>query len=158
MCGYMQCIYVLFFLMTRRPPRSTRTDTLFPYTTPFRAFHNCRNDTRALPLKDRAESTARFLGLRPINQHVGSGRRDEERAAEIEITDTLLLKDIPCTLRDRAGDQHGDSLASPVHLVEIVPQLPDLLADVPGKELARSEEHTYERQSLRRSTDADFCL
>src|SRR3546814_11076441 len=26
-----------FFLMLRRPPRSTRTDTLFPYTTLFRA-------------------------------------------------------------------------------------------------------------------------
>src|SRR3546814_9244742 len=26
-----------FFLMIRRPPRSTRTDTLFPYTTPFRS-------------------------------------------------------------------------------------------------------------------------
>src|SRR3546814_3846039 len=28
-----------FFLMIRRPPRSTRTDTLFPYTTLFRS--NC---------------------------------------------------------------------------------------------------------------------
>src|SRR3546814_13202278 len=27
----------LFFLMLRRPPRSTRTDTLFPYTTLFRS-------------------------------------------------------------------------------------------------------------------------
>src|SRR3546814_15104079 len=27
-----------FFLMIRRPPRSTRTDTLFPYTTLFRSF------------------------------------------------------------------------------------------------------------------------
>src|SRR3546814_14245028 len=27
----------LFFLMMRRPPRSTRTDTLFPYTTLFRS-------------------------------------------------------------------------------------------------------------------------
>src|SRR3546814_20022270 len=27
----------LFFLMKRRPPRSTRTDTLFPYTTLFRS-------------------------------------------------------------------------------------------------------------------------
>src|SRR3546814_8427639 len=27
----------MFFLMLRRPPRSTRTDTLFPYTTLFRA-------------------------------------------------------------------------------------------------------------------------
>src|SRR3546814_18653956 len=29
---------VLFFLMIRRPPRSTRTDTLFPYTTLFRSY------------------------------------------------------------------------------------------------------------------------
>src|SRR3546814_5561830 len=29
----------LFFLMIRRPPRSTRTDTLFPYTTLFRSTH-----------------------------------------------------------------------------------------------------------------------
>src|SRR3546814_20901927 len=28
---------IVFFLMTRRPPRSTRTDTLFPYTTLFRS-------------------------------------------------------------------------------------------------------------------------
>src|SRR3546814_5740568 len=28
---------LLFFLMSRRPPRSTRTDTLFPYTTLFRS-------------------------------------------------------------------------------------------------------------------------
>src|SRR3546814_1939681 len=32
-------LYILFvfFLMIRRPPRSTRTDTLFPYTTLFRS-------------------------------------------------------------------------------------------------------------------------
>src|SRR3546814_2095932 len=29
-----------FFLMIRRPPRSTRTDTLFPYTTLFRSLGN----------------------------------------------------------------------------------------------------------------------
>src|SRR3546814_15663031 len=32
---YMYSYY--FFLMIRRPPRSTRTDTLFPYTTLFRS-------------------------------------------------------------------------------------------------------------------------
>src|SRR3546814_2742417 len=32
------CTYVVF-LMIRRPPRSTRTDTLFPYTTLFRSAH-----------------------------------------------------------------------------------------------------------------------
>src|SRR3546814_16348765 len=35
---YYHLFYVLFFfLMIRRPPRSTRTDTLFPYTTLFRS-------------------------------------------------------------------------------------------------------------------------
>src|SRR3546814_18815984 len=51
MCFMFQCVfgfvaslyscyhYLLpfFFLMIRRPPRSTRTDTLFPYTTLFRS-------------------------------------------------------------------------------------------------------------------------
>src|SRR3546814_9149514 len=31
------CLVVFCFLMIRRPPRSTRTDTLFPYTTLFRS-------------------------------------------------------------------------------------------------------------------------
>src|SRR3546814_11918325 len=31
--------WCFFFLMVRRPPRSTRTDTLFPYTTLFRSHH-----------------------------------------------------------------------------------------------------------------------
>src|SRR3546814_13160671 len=38
----MLCIssysFFFFFLMIRRPPRSTRTDTLFPYTTLFRSI------------------------------------------------------------------------------------------------------------------------
>src|SRR3546814_14685346 len=29
--------FILFFLIIRRPPNSTRTDTLFPYTTLFRS-------------------------------------------------------------------------------------------------------------------------
>src|SRR3546814_1871565 len=33
----MFCERLLFFLRIRRPPRSTRTDTLFPYTTLFRS-------------------------------------------------------------------------------------------------------------------------
>src|SRR3546814_15010941 len=40
-CVTIRYIYVdlccVFFLMIRRPPRSTRTDTLFPYTTLFRS-------------------------------------------------------------------------------------------------------------------------
>src|SRR3546814_1807836 len=36
MCIWWMYIF-FFFLMIRRPPRSTRTDTLFPYTTLFRS-------------------------------------------------------------------------------------------------------------------------
>src|SRR3546814_3440889 len=43
------CIF--FFLMIRRPPRSTRTDTLFPYTTLFRS------------LEDDLEKTANLSAL-----------------------------------------------------------------------------------------------
>src|SRR3546814_18692138 len=35
---------VIFFLMIRRPPRSTRTDTLFPYTTLFRSVDELERD------------------------------------------------------------------------------------------------------------------
>src|SRR3546814_2775707 len=34
---FMTGDFLFFFLMIRRPPRSTRTDTLFPYTTLFRS-------------------------------------------------------------------------------------------------------------------------
>src|SRR3546814_13165223 len=34
------CDSFFFFLMIRRPPRSTRTDTLFPYTTLFRSLQS----------------------------------------------------------------------------------------------------------------------
>src|SRR3546814_15025734 len=65
---FMTCCFIsslFFFLMIRRPPRSTRTDTLFPYTTLFRSqkykFYlrnpisgtTCRNHSRSyriLPL------------------------------------------------------------------------------------------------------------
>src|SRR3546814_16629548 len=36
-----------FFLMIRRPPRSTRTDTLFPYTTLFRSRLHLEHPQRA---------------------------------------------------------------------------------------------------------------
>src|SRR3546814_11277872 len=41
--------WCFFFLMIRRPPRSTRTDTLFPYTTLFRAVLEARSEGRKAP-------------------------------------------------------------------------------------------------------------
>src|SRR3546814_36948 len=50
---------VIFFLMIRRPPRSTRTDTLFPYTTLFRS--------RLLLLRhaEHQQAAELFLAQRP---------------------------------------------------------------------------------------------
>src|SRR3546814_13345791 len=48
----------LFFLMIRRPPRSTRTDTLFPYTTLFRSRRPCGSTTSKRSL---------FIPRRPAN-------------------------------------------------------------------------------------------
>src|SRR3546814_20457544 len=44
----------MFFLMIRRPPRSTRTDTLFPYTTLFRSRQALQ------PLQIEQRDTGRF--------------------------------------------------------------------------------------------------
>src|SRR3546814_19085341 len=55
----------VFVLMLRRPPRSTRTDTLFPYTTLFRSCGNLCADVRPRPrrsgqLLDRTGEVARL--------------------------------------------------------------------------------------------------
>src|SRR3546814_1121744 len=47
-----------FFLMIRRPPRSTRTDTLFPYTTLFRSGGRM---IRIIPSRGIALGVALFL-------------------------------------------------------------------------------------------------
>src|SRR3546814_20979223 len=78
--------------MIRRPPRSTRTDTLFPYTTLFRSIEvyygwtnkchdlGCENDrTRALKFNDGRNAIAFF------NEYVG------ERALGMVADDDLTL-------------------------------------------------------------------
>src|SRR3546814_17562646 len=50
-------ILVIFFLMIRRPPRSTRTDTLFPYTTLFRS-----NANREQHVEEECSEATIFLG------------------------------------------------------------------------------------------------
>src|SRR3546814_12879816 len=54
-CSYYSCFFLLcflfFFLMIRRPPRSTRTDTLFPYTTLFRSVAGRPGQTADLGTK-----------------------------------------------------------------------------------------------------------
>src|SRR3546814_11577442 len=66
----------VFFLMIRRPPRSTRTDTLFPYTTLFRSWLTSPTAySHSLPVTRRLSSTG--------SQEPGS-RRSEEHTSELQ--------------------------------------------------------------------------
>src|SRR3546814_15648107 len=76
----------VFFLMIRRPPRSTRTDTLFPYTTLFRSLPfgvapsngapfptdswNGRNRSEAKRTKRSEEHTSELQSLMRISYAV----------------------------------------------------------------------------------------
>src|SRR3546814_6298977 len=87
-------VYVFFFLMIRRPPRSTRTDTLFPYTTLF------RSDIESIQLALESVSRAGVRSPRLDLNHRGIGRAliDADPAlAEwaARIFDLLSEKDIP---------------------------------------------------------------
>src|SRR3546814_8804195 len=66
---------IFFFLMIRRPPRSTRTDTLFPYTTLFRS---------ALALdRRRAEEEIHQHGLAGADA-AEDVERSEEHTSELQ--------------------------------------------------------------------------
>src|SRR3546814_11686008 len=72
MTGHVDII--VFFLMIRRPPRSTRTDTLFPYTTLFRSDPACQ---------------ACGAAARAVHPRGGEGRqasiaRSEEHTSELQ--------------------------------------------------------------------------
>src|SRR3546814_6832152 len=64
--------------MIRRPPRSTRTDTLFPYTTLFRSPHEA---PAPLPLR-RVRAQARRA--REAGQGHRQPRRSEEHTSELQ--------------------------------------------------------------------------
>src|SRR3546814_2189683 len=63
--------------MIRRPPRSTRTDTLFPYTTLFRSG------------RDNAEESGIDQGARRRDQGQGQGRRSGRQPRSEEHTSEL---------------------------------------------------------------------
>src|SRR3546814_3264216 len=58
-------LFVFFFVKIRRPPRSTRTDTLFPYTTLFRSLSpKSRNaDTETITNQTDLQSEFNALGF-----------------------------------------------------------------------------------------------
>src|SRR3546814_15394942 len=80
-----------FFLMIRRPPRSTRTDTLFPYTTLFRSHRvqqAPRQAHRFAQMRALGAEAAGIGGMRLIALDVGRarpGRRGRNAAADAAI-------------------------------------------------------------------------
>src|SRR3546814_12162318 len=89
--------YIFFFLMNRRPPRSTRTDGLFPYTTLFRSAL-CDAPRRGHWIEAKA-----FTGLRPARPF--SGRKRAENA--LRRVARRLSSCFACALRfsPNAGDR-----------------------------------------------------
>src|SRR3546814_18098910 len=78
---YFLCfvVHFFFFLMIRRPPRSTRTDTLFPYTTLFRSQRRPRRARLSVRRGAASGGDARALGLvRPRAALFVRGRLDRK--------------------------------------------------------------------------------
>src|SRR3546814_9262052 len=130
--------------MIRRPPRSTRTDTLFPYTTLFRS-----------PL-------AAFVGLDGQGSATGVGAHPfdtDGAAARPHIPEQFSGH------RGQAGEGNGAHVALgqlAVMLKRSVRQTgqarqPQRRGSGPAFD-GRSEEHTSELQSLMRHSYAVFCL
>src|SRR3546814_7535216 len=80
--------------MIRRPPRSTRTDTLFPYTTLFRShiagLEFGRHDIADDPARQRV-GQERFEAIADRDAHPPLVRRDQENDAVI----LFLVADLP---------------------------------------------------------------
>src|SRR3546814_7020095 len=121
--------------MIRRPPRSKRTDTLFPYTTLFRSAALQGFDTSSAIRRrsDRAAAVFR-RGRRARPPALAGAPRQRRRLVPVRLGQ-LLLSHRYRDLRLR-GLFHARGRR------------------VPG----RSEEHTSELQSLMRISYAVFCL
>src|SRR3546814_15357422 len=94
-------LFVIFFLMIRRPPRSTRTDTLFPYTTLFRSLkpsqiaifaRNYGEFNRSFPevlsvmISSTRDIEARTEYAKTLFSEMGYGRADKAHSIDRKST------------------------------------------------------------------------
>src|SRR3546814_6387036 len=79
----MHFFFLFFFLMIRRPPRSTRTDTLFPYTTLFRSQQKESNHCGHAQMRRISAGACR--GSQSQAYHLRKmGERSEEHTSELQ--------------------------------------------------------------------------
>src|SRR3546814_4539745 len=139
--------------MFRRPPRSTRTDTLFPYTTLFRSvprqLHPRVLRTPSAPPASRARSD-RLVPAGPRSStcllKACNGLPDTEyRGADVRAPESET------TLFRRLFHEY-------CHFCPAVPFVDRLRPFQRSVRDCRSEEHTSELQSLMRISYAVFCL
>src|SRR3546814_6328506 len=97
--------------MIRRPPRSTRTDTLFPYTTLFRSQANERRQ-HAVAGAAAAGRLGRHIRDRA---HVGPDRR-QDPACAVALSEPLLGFHAP-RHRERAHDFSDPCRPDPLRLL-----------------------------------------
>src|SRR3546814_10725118 len=139
--------------MIRRPPRSTRTDTLFPYTTLFRSLAIAR---RYL-VKRQLDAN----GLQPEQAEIG----DEVLAAIIadytrESGVRNLEREIGTVFRHvamRIAEGKDEKVTVAVDALGTILGPKRFEGEVAMRTSVRSEEHTSERQSLMRISSADFA-
>src|SRR3546814_2782408 len=82
--------------MIRRPPRSTRTDTLFPYTTLFRSVFACRFHCRR----------QHFFHIILLSHRFRWGRRSEEHTSELQSLMRISYA-VFCLKKKNKLDQHS---------------------------------------------------
>src|SRR3546814_7807815 len=137
---------VIFFLMIRRPPRSTRTDTLFPYTTLFRSADGVLERFALRWYPEAALTVVMAAKGYPGAYAKGAEIRGLEAAANMEGVTIFHAG----TARDAEG-----RLTATGGRVLNVTALGATVAEAQRKayvavDRIRSEEHTSELQSLMR--------
>src|SRR3546814_5028772 len=121
--------------MIRRPPRSTRTDTLFPYTTLFRSAH----------LQPALQLRLQF---------------DKGAAKVWQFTErcTRALVSVDTTCCAAASAAICSAELRSIFCGDLIAVMYQRVRPDEGVPSSRSEEHTSELQSLMRISYAVFCL
>src|SRR3546814_1288345 len=127
--------------MIRRPPRSTRTDTLFPYTTLFRSSWEARKETQELLSADLSTLDETRLGELLLNPDMRVRHKAQFELAERGDKGLEVFKAAIAQTDDRLARIHGIWGVSQLAR-EDDRHAPLLLT------LLRSEAHTSELQSL----------